>query len=66
MVYQTWWKALGVVLLVYTFIAGLLIPLKPGISSVHPSNATAGEEVILEIKGYNTFSPNPGRPFAPG
>ncbi|MBK8657057.1 MAG: cytochrome c biogenesis protein CcsA [Haliscomenobacter sp.] len=55
MVYQTWWKALGVVLLVYTFIAGMLIPLKPGISSVHPSNAATGEEVVLEINGYNTL-----------
>ncbi len=55
MVYQKWWKALGVILLAYTFVAGMLIPLKPGISSVRPSSVRTGNEVVLEIIGYNTF-----------
>ena len=52
---KNWWKVLGVVILIYTYTAGLLIPLNPGILSVNPSNLDAGESVVLEIVGYNTF-----------
>ncbi len=52
---KNWWKALGVVILIYTYTAGLLIPLKPGILSVNPSNLNSGEEVTLTVIGYNTF-----------
>ena len=54
MLYQSWWKILGVFLLVYTFLAGLLVPLKPGIVSVSPSSARVGEELELRVSGYNT------------
>ncbi len=50
-----WWKALSVVVLLYVFGVGLLVPLKPGILEVSSSNARAGEEVTFEVKGYNSF-----------
>ena len=51
---KSWWKILGVVLLTYTFIAGLLVPLKPGIYTVGPDNWEAGTPLTLEIEGYNS------------
>lgn len=50
-----WWKALGVLLLLYTFTAGLLTPLKPGILTAKPQLLRAGTEVTLTVQGYNTF-----------
>ena len=52
---KNWWKVLGVVILLYTYTAGLLIPLKPGILNVYPSNLEVGSQVVLEVNGYNTF-----------
>lgn len=49
-----WWKALGVCLICYTIIAGLLIPLKPGIVDVIPSTALVGQKVQLNIQTYNS------------
>ncbi len=54
MVKQIWWKLLGVVLVLYSFVAGLLIPLGPGITGVHPSRAQNGDAVAIDITGYNT------------
>ena len=51
---QFWWKALGVLILLYVFIVGMLVPLKPGITLVAPSSAVTGQELILDIEGYNT------------
>ncbi|MEL7247244.1 MAG: cytochrome c biogenesis protein CcsA [Bacteroidota bacterium] len=51
---QHWWKALGVLILIYVFIAGMLIPLKPGITIVTPSSTRTGGELIIEVEGYNT------------
>lgn len=51
---QSWWKILGVILLIYTFIAGMLVPLKPGILDVDPSSARTGESIALDVTGYNT------------
>lgn len=48
-----WWKILGVLILLYTFTAGMLVPLKPGIVGVAPSSIRTGEEVQLEVTGYN-------------
>ena len=50
-----WWKALGVLILLYVFIAGMLLPLKPGITQVNPKSARTGEQVTLQIQGYNSF-----------
>lgn len=52
---QHWWKALGVLLLLYAFTAGLLAPLKPGILTASPQLLRAGSEVTLRIRGYNSF-----------
>lgn len=55
MVRQSWWKIAAVVLLMYTLLAGLLFPLKPGVLKVTPNNARTGEEITVEITGYNSF-----------
>ena len=49
-----WWKVLGVLLILYSLIAGLLIPLGPGIIEVQPRRVLNGTEVTFNIKGYNT------------
>ncbi|MCC6727430.1 MAG: cytochrome c biogenesis protein CcsA, partial [Saprospiraceae bacterium] len=52
---KNWWKILGVALMVYAFVAGLLIPLKPGLIGVEPTILEAGKQVTLNVEGYNTF-----------
>lgn len=47
------WKFTGVGLILYVIIAGLLIPLKTGIESVEPSFGKAGEDLEMEVTGYN-------------
>ena len=49
-----WWKILGVLLVVYGIVAGMLVPLKPNILEVSPGAAQLGEQVTLEVIGYNT------------
>jgi heme exporter protein C len=50
-----WWKWACVVLLIYTFIAGLLIPMAPGLYEVTPVNlSTASAPFTVNITGYNT------------
>ena len=50
-----WWKALGVLILLYTFFMGLLTPLKTGILDATPSSVRTGQEVTLSVMGYNSF-----------
>ncbi|MCB0534664.1 MAG: cytochrome c biogenesis protein CcsA [Lewinellaceae bacterium] len=50
-----WWKALSIVLIIYTILAGMLVPLKSGIQRAEPAFAKAGEEVKFRFYGYNTF-----------
>ncbi len=50
-----WWKALGVVIVLYSFFMGLLTPLKTGILEANPASVRTGQEVTLEVKGYNSF-----------
>ena len=50
-----WWKILSVFLIVYILIAGTLVPLKPGITYVSPESARSGEQVVLQLHGYNSF-----------
>jgi heme exporter protein C len=50
-----WWKTLSVVLITYSIIAGLLVPLKPGITDVLPKNAKTGQTVSARFQGYNSF-----------
>lgn len=49
-----WWKFLGVALVLYSLIAGLLIPIGPGIVAVTPSGFNAGGQVAIDVTGYNT------------
>lgn len=49
-----WWKILGAVIMLYVLIAGLLVPLKPGITSTSILNVDAGKSVKFQIEGYNT------------
>lgn len=48
------WKWACIILLIYVFIAGWLVPLNPGIIDVTPNKATAGDTLQLEITGYNS------------
>jgi heme exporter protein C len=50
-----WWKTLGVLLLIYTFVFGLLTPLKTGISGATPFSLKAGQTGVLTVQGYNSF-----------
>jgi heme exporter protein C len=49
-----WWKLLSVLILLYTFTAGLLVPLKAGIEKVTPDSAEGGRTLTLSVTGYNT------------
>jgi len=51
---QQWWKILAVAILVYSLIAGLLVPLKPNLVSVSPAAADLGAVQQFELLGYNT------------
>ncbi len=48
------WKWAAIVILAYVFIAGWLVPLKPGITEASPSQTIAGGKLILAVKGYNS------------
>ena len=49
-----WWKILGVVLILYSLTAGMLIPLKPGIIEITPNVMQTGIPSHIDVKGYNT------------
>jgi len=52
-VYQSWWKWLCVALLFYVFIAGFLVPLRPGIIDVDAYKLVAGEDYQIGVTTYN-------------
>lgn len=53
--YAWYWKVLGVVLMVYVLIGGMLTPLKPGIEDISGTSfVQPGEQAKLTISGYNT------------
>lgn len=54
MLRQYWWKILGVLIMCYVIIVGLLTPLNPGIMDSRPYTAKAGSAIELDVKGYNT------------
>jgi len=54
MIKGMWWKTLGVLLVVYSIVAGVMVPLNPDIVGNTPTRAKAGERINLEITGYNT------------
>ena len=49
------WKWGGVVLVLYSLLAGLLMPMKPGVVFVDKTNVEGGKTEELSIKTYNTF-----------
>lgn len=49
-----YWKILGVILLLYTLIAGLGVPLKHGIKDVTPTTGKTATELKVNIIGYNS------------
>lgn len=51
---KNWWKVLCVVFLAWTFIAGLIVPMRPGVTSVTPLSAKVGDTLWLDVSGYNT------------
>ncbi len=54
-----WWKSLSVILILYTLLAGMLVPLKSGIQRVEPAFARCGQEQTVRFFGYNTFFKKP-------
>lgn len=54
MIYKSWWKFFGVLLLIYAFTVGMLVPLKPGILSVTPASLTTGQTAQIKVLGYNS------------
>ena len=54
MMHRHWWKFLGLLLVCYGLVAGMLVPLKPNLASVSPRSAKLGELVTLDVVGYNT------------
>lgn len=51
--YTRWWKWIGAVLVLFSLVAGLLVPVGPGIESYSPEEATTGETLHVTIYGYN-------------
>lgn len=52
---NNWWKTLGVLLILYSLLMGLLTPLRTGIVEASPKSANAGETFELNVTGYNSF-----------
>jgi len=48
------WKWACILILLYVFVAGWIVPLNPGIIQVNPSKAVAGKQVNLKVEGYNS------------
>jgi heme exporter protein C len=49
-----WWKLTGVVLVIYSLLAGLLVPLKSGIQRAEPAYTKTGQPLAVRFYGYNT------------
>jgi heme exporter protein C len=49
-----WWKIAGVIIFIYVLVGGLGTPLRPGITTVEPSNIKSGSYVKISLDGYNT------------
>lgn len=54
MIYQKWWKYIGILILFYVFVAGFIVPLRPGILEVSLSRLVCGQNADLNIVTYNT------------
>jgi len=49
-----WYKVAAVIILLYVLVAGLLVPLKPGIYSVEPYILRSNAVTQVAIEGYNS------------
>ena len=52
-IYQTWWKVLAVLLMLYTIIVGFWIPLRPGILQVSQNIFQSGQHYDIDVTTYN-------------
>lgn len=48
------YKLIGVLILIYSFVVGMIVPLTPGIVKISPQRANTGEKLTVQVKGYNT------------
>ena len=51
---SNWWKILSIILLSWSLVAGLIVPLRTGITTVSPTQIKVGESVNLKVEGYNS------------
>ena len=54
---KNWWKALSVILILYTILLGLYTPLKPALVDEHLKaieTAHVGQPLVIKATGYNT------------
>ena len=51
---KQWWKILGVIIMLYVIVAGILIPIKPGIVDYDNNKAEEGDTLIITAQTYNT------------
>lgn len=59
--YHSWWKILGIVIMLYVLSVGFLVPLKPGVLSVEPSRLVSGESIKIHVFAYNSNFDKSGR-----
>ena len=50
-----WWKALSIVLIIYTILAGMLVPLKSGIQSGKDKAQSGQSASSAELNAVLTF-----------
>lgn len=61
---SNWWKILGILILIYTVVVGMSVPLKPGVeradslsigkSGNNVASIYSGESHVFRVVGYNT------------
>lgn len=51
---SNWWKLLGIILMLYTIVVGILVPIKPGILDYDNGTAIPGEPFSITVDAYNT------------
>lgn len=61
LLFKMWWKYLGFAILLYVFIAGFLVPLRPGILEVQPFRLKSGSIAEIKVSAYNTHFDLPDR-----
>lgn len=49
-----WWKILGLAIVFFTLVFGMITPLKPGVLSIYPSQFEEGEDIQINVKAYNS------------